>query len=182
MKRRLLLLALLVPVLLSSCDDSGDTDNWIVTNYTSEDLTVCVGESVAELAAGATEKLYGAGKAGVAVSVAENELLDDGEHYAYYTRVDSSGDYWIKLSVHETLVLTYEVRNDAAVAVCVWDGEEQLLDSDDEAVSIAAGDTDELVFYDDEPTLRFLDDAGEYEYAYTQNYDSDGGVYYIRVY
>ena len=182
MKRRLLLAALLLPVLLSSCDDSGDTDNWIVTNYTSEDLTVCVGESVVELAAGASEKLYGAGKAGATVSVAENELLADGEHYAYYTSVDSSGDYWIKLSVYQTLVLTYEVKNDAAVAVCVWDGEEQLVDSEDEAVLIASGGTDELVFYEAEPVLRFLDEAGEYEYAWTQNYDSGSGVYYIRVY
>lgn len=181
MKRLLLLAVLLLPVLLS-CDDSGETDNWIVTNYTSEDLTVCVGESVVELAAGESGKLYGAGKAGAAVSVTENELLADGEHYAYYTSVDTSGDYWIKLSVYQTLVLTYEVKNDASVAVYVWDGEEQLLDSDDEAVSIASGGTDELVFYEEEPDLRFLDEDGAYEYAWTQNYDSDAGVYYIRVY
>ena len=181
MKRLLLLAALLLPALLS-CGDDGETDNWIVTNYTSEDLTVCVGESSVQVAAGGSEKLYGAGKAGSAVSVAENELLADGEHYAYYTSVNSSGDWWIKLSVWATLVLTYEVKNDAAVAVCVWDGDEQLVDSDDEAVSIAAGGTDELVFYEAEPVLRFLDEAGEYEYAYTQNYDSDGGVYYVRVY
>ena len=182
MKHLLLLAALLLPALLSSCDDDGETDNWIVTNYTSEDLTVCVGSSSVQVAAGASEKLYGAGKAGSAVSVAENELLADGEHYAYYTNVSTSGDYWIKLSVYQTLVLTYEVKNDASVAVCVWDGEEQLLDSEEEALSIAAGGSEQLVFYEEEPALRFLDEAGEYEYAYTQNYDSDSGTYYIRVY
>ena len=182
MKLLLFVAALVLPLVFSSCEDSGDTDNWIITNYTSEALTVCVGTSSVELGAGATEKLYGAGKAGASVSIAENELLDDGEHYAYYTQLDTSGDYWIKLSVYETLVLTYEVKNDASVTVYVWDGDELLLNSEEEALSIASESTEDLVFYEDEPGLRFLDEAGEYEYAYTQNYNSDSGTRYIRVY
>ena len=151
MKKRFALIGFLLAaavaflLIFAGCGDVGndDTDDWLISNFTSADLDVTAGERKITVLSGETEKEYDIGFVSdveITLAIAETESDDETEDESDSTDDDETIDVeslyteittetidhkdFVHLTIKESVVRTYRVYNTTGFEIYVYNNGE----------------------------------------------------------